>query len=574
MGFNPFENDGNGGGSVLILKNITENGHYSAADEGADGYSSVHIEVPNTYVAGDEGKVVSNGTLVTQTSELVTKNSIVDTTTISSLTVDVPRNGYQHGGVNFFDVDGTVLYAYTPEEFLELQEMPPNPDRTWEYLVAQGWNWTLADAKEYVTAYGALNVGQHYITPDDKTAIDVILDEGCLNPQLGLYVNGSVLIEWGDGTTDTLTGNSTNNYVYATHTYAEPGEYYILLTVTGKAIIKGQQKLFCKAGVGADSASARDRSKKYINSIQDVHLGANIDIGQNAFYRCYSMKHVSIPSTVASINSSTFQYCTSMEAVVIPHGTTSLGNSTFEGCYGLRFVSIPKTLTSIGTKCFLYCYSIIALTFPVGMTTVGEKCFSNMPSCDVINIPGVVGAIPDYFADFNRTMMSITFAEGVTSIGDNAFNECHGIKYVTLPSTLKSIGDNVFKTCGSLNEITFPDKFETFGIATFANDTALQRFTIPPLVTEIPESMFDACNSLSTIVIPDKVTNIGEKAFYRCYGLSYIKFESQIPPTIANADAFGELPTDCIIYVPEGTLTDYQTAYGYPSPGTYTYIEY
>ena len=94
------------------------------------------------------------------------------------------------------------------------------------------------------------------------------------------------------------------------------------------------------------------------------------------------------------------------------------------------------------------------------------------------------------------------------------------------------------------------------------------------MVTEIPESTFDACNSLSTIVIPDKVTSIGEKAFYRCYGLSYIKFEPQTPPTIANANAFGELPTDCIIYVPEGTLTDYQTAYGYPSPGTYTYEEY
>lgn len=258
MGFNPFENDGNGGGSVLILKNIVENGHYSAADESADGYSSVHIEVPNTYVAGDEGKVVSNGALVAQTSALAESNGIIDTTTINSLEVKVPRNGYQHGGVNFFDIDGTVLYAYTKEEFAQLTEMPPNPDRTHEWLVAQGWNWTLADAKAYVAAYGTLNIGQHYITPDDKTAFNVILDEGCLNPQLGLYVNGSVLIEWGDGTTDTLTGNSTNNYVYATHTYAEPGQYYILLTVTGKAIIKGQEKIFCKAGVGADTASARD----------------------------------------------------------------------------------------------------------------------------------------------------------------------------------------------------------------------------------------------------------------------------------------------------------------------------
>lgn len=257
--FDPFASSGGGGGTAkLISKLIKTNGVYNASSDNADGYSKVTIDVDNTYVAEDEGKVVSNGALIAQTSGLVTKNSIVDTTTINQLIVDVPRNGYQHGGVNFFDVDGTVLYAYTPEEFAELEEMPPNPDRTWDWLVAQGWNWTLADAKAYVAAYGALNIGQHYISPDDKTAFNVILDEGCLNPQLGLYVNGSVLIEWGDGTTDTLTGNSTNTYVYATHTYAEPGQYYILLTVTGKAIIKGQQKIFCKAGVGADTAAARD----------------------------------------------------------------------------------------------------------------------------------------------------------------------------------------------------------------------------------------------------------------------------------------------------------------------------
>lgn len=106
-------------------KTVTANGTYSAASDGLSGYSSVTVNVPtggeptgtkqisissngtttedvaayadaeitvnvpNSYAASDEGKVVSNGALVSQTSDTVTHNGTVDTTLINSLTVDV-----------------------------------------------------------------------------------------------------------------------------------------------------------------------------------------------------------------------------------------------------------------------------------------------------------------------------------------------------------------------------------------------------------------------------------------------------------------------------------------------------
>jgi hypothetical protein len=87
---------GGGGGSpapapVLIEKSVTQNGTYSAQDDEADGYSSVSVNVPNTYAAGDEGKVVSNGALVTQTATSTTTNGTIDTTTNNSVTVNVPN---------------------------------------------------------------------------------------------------------------------------------------------------------------------------------------------------------------------------------------------------------------------------------------------------------------------------------------------------------------------------------------------------------------------------------------------------------------------------------------------------
>ena len=56
-------------------------------------YASASVNVPNSYAAGDEGKVVSNGALVAQSSGSTTQNGTVDTTLINSLTVNVSGGG-------------------------------------------------------------------------------------------------------------------------------------------------------------------------------------------------------------------------------------------------------------------------------------------------------------------------------------------------------------------------------------------------------------------------------------------------------------------------------------------------
>lgn len=83
---------GGGGSAVIESKSITANGTYNAPS-GVDGYNPVTVNVPNSYTASDEGKVVSNGALVAQGSDTVTENGTVDTTLISSLVVNVSGGG-------------------------------------------------------------------------------------------------------------------------------------------------------------------------------------------------------------------------------------------------------------------------------------------------------------------------------------------------------------------------------------------------------------------------------------------------------------------------------------------------
>lgn len=70
---------------------VTENGTYDANDDADyDAYEEVVVSVPNSYETTDEGKVVSNGTLVSQTSTTKTSNGTYDTTLINSVTVAIP----------------------------------------------------------------------------------------------------------------------------------------------------------------------------------------------------------------------------------------------------------------------------------------------------------------------------------------------------------------------------------------------------------------------------------------------------------------------------------------------------
>lgn len=78
-----------GGSASLGTKSITTNGTYNASSDNLDGYSQVTVNVPNTYSASDEGKVVSSGALVSQTSTTYVTNGTYDTTTINSVTVNV-----------------------------------------------------------------------------------------------------------------------------------------------------------------------------------------------------------------------------------------------------------------------------------------------------------------------------------------------------------------------------------------------------------------------------------------------------------------------------------------------------
>ena len=106
-------------GATLGTKSVTANGTYAASSDSLDGYSSVTVNVANSYGNSDEGKVVSSGALVSQTSRTVTVNGTYDTTTNDEVTVNVSGGGGaltpDYAGLSYAYLGGTTceFYSYT-----------------------------------------------------------------------------------------------------------------------------------------------------------------------------------------------------------------------------------------------------------------------------------------------------------------------------------------------------------------------------------------------------------------------------------------------------------------------------
>ena len=306
--------------------------------------------------------------------------------------------------INFWDYDGTLLYSWTLEELAAKMELPPLPSH--DGLICQGWNWTLAGIK----AEGhAVDVGAMYITDDGKTRIYIHLEEGRISPMLGCCPNGTVTVDWGDGTTpDTLTGTSTTAVKWTpNHAYAAPGDYVITLTVDGAFGFYGASATNENSGLLRFASGADARNAVYQSAVEKIELGSGISaLGGNCFKQLSALKAIAIPSAVSSLSDSVFYMCRSLSIAIIPSAATSTGGYLFATCYALMHIALPKGLTDISGGFARSCASLERAHLPSGAASIGASAFQDCAGLAALAIPG-----------------------SVESIAASAFQGCSGVKF-------------------------------------------------------------------------------------------------------------------------------------------------
>ena len=172
----------------------------------------------------------------------------------------------------------------------------------------------------------------------------------------------------------------------------------------------------------------------------------------------------------------------------------------------------------------------------------------------------VLGNITNSEKIYCSMLQKMHIGKNITYITNYAFQSCNSLISVVISNGVTRIGNDVFSSCSSLTSIIIPDEVTSIWNAAFQYCKSLTSIIIPNGVTDISDNTFQYCESLTSIIIPDGVTTIGDYAFASCYGMKEYHFLSNTPPTLSATKVFYSIPSDCIIYVPKGSLEAYKTA--------------
>ncbi len=280
----------------------------------------------------------------------------------------------------------------------------------------------------------------------------------------------------------------------------------------------GKTKIY----IHIDHDTPSSRMTFYVRFTATVKNGVTIDWGDGSTETNSATAATNYPHTYAAagdyvITLEVTNGSVSFEGTSGGSGHSIYGSRASASSYNrgrIRAVEIGENVTSIGSYAFYNCYSLTSITIPDSVTSIGSSMFNNCYS-----------------------LTSITIPDSVTSIGSSTFNNCYSLTFITIPDGVTSIWNSTFNSCYSLTSITIPDD-----------------------VTSIGSTAFGSCYSLTSITIPDGVTDIGSQAFQNCYGVAEYHLLPTTPPTLANTNAFSNIASDCVIYVPVGTLEAYQSA--------------
>ena len=490
--------------------------------------------------------------------------------------------------VRFFDYDGTLLYSYSTSDFLALTEMPANPSHTDMGLEAQGWNWSLNDAKEQVNHTNYCDIGQLYTTISGKTELDIELagpSRLCLS---GTYEtdtgSANIIIDWGDG--------SGQTYLYSNGTYHsyQAGNYTIKIwpQPEGKKWYFKPNNTWSGCGAFSGGGQYYGWERAIRNSLKAIRFGSGCTgFDGNSFSYCDNIRYMTFSNEITRMDftgCSTNYYpltiicpsneiypkvsCTKGLRILsknIPYYEFIHGEGRLVCPYGMDRINITRGFSEI--------------ILPSSIYSFYDNCFQGNPIKNIkITSPQVL-FYPSPFK-YCTKLESIDLPANFSFYYNDSsqfFAYCSSLNLTTfpMPSTCPSIGIYMFQGNLGLEKFTIPSNVTYIGQNAFQHCENLMEITIPDSVTTISNYALSFCSSLTSLTIPSSVTKIGNYAFAYSSSLREVHFKGTNPPALQSRTFYGLRDTSLgggKIYVPTGTLADYQSAPSYPSTG-FTYYE-
>ena len=259
-----------------------------------------------------------------------------------------------------------------------------------------------------------------------------------------------------------------------------------------------------------------------------------------------------------------FYGCSNITSLSFGEKVTSIGDYSFQGCSSLQSVTIPNSVTEMGAYSFQNCSSLADITIGNQVSTINIGAFRSCSSLSFINIPSKVKTIKDYAFYECTKLKTVVIAdrEDELTLGCNNSSPL----FASCPLDSVYIGGNIsynyspFYRNTKLRTVVITDKETEISSNEFYGCTNLQSFTVGDGVTTFGDWAFSGCTSLTSLSFGSQLQNIGREAFSDCAAVTKIVSKAITPPT-CDTQALDDINKwTCTLYVPSGSLTDYQAA--------------
>ena len=413
------------------------------------------------------------------TEQLIYPDGFV--TAISNIpTGGTPSEPPAESDINFYDYDGTLLYAWTLDELAGKTALPDLPTRTG--LTCQGWNWTLAEIK---SLNRKVQVGLNYITDDGKTRLYITIPDVVSTWTIPLCflqtVANGVTVDWGDGSAaQTFAGTGE---IQTTHQFTA-GDHIITLAVADGCTLTLGRNASVRNVFGALGTS----NASITSTLKRVEIGKNVTrLGSYGFSECRQLSTITIPVSVTSVGGNALSICYALEAVVLPKGCTISESWTFYDDKAIRIVSIPSGITKIGTQVFRSCESLKSITLPDTLTEISAFAIGYCRTIDELILPNSVTSIGDSALTWLASASKLVIGNGITTIPASFASNCYSLIRIDFPAGITSIGASAFANCQGVLWYNFT---HCTAVPTLANTNAFTNINANCKI-QVPASLVD-----------------------------------------------------------------------------------
>ena len=264
-------------------------------------------------------------------------------------------------------------------------------------------------------------------------------------------------------------------------------------------------------------------------SIRSVTLPEGITtVQKNAFAECITLVDVYLPSSLVTISSEAFEYCNSLKNIELGNNTKLVGSKAFMECTDLTNIRIPNTVTEIGSSAFSSCENLTDIELSKNLTKVGACAFKDCTKIERIDLPNSIEVIDFMAFSGCEKLEGIIIPYKVKKLSEEVFRGCKNLKKVTLYPNVEIIEERAFQDCVNLTECPLPDSVSVIQQETFSGCESLEEVNIPNRVSRIEYATFKNCKRIKDIWIPDNTSNLGEQSFFGCANLQSINIPYRV----------------------------------------------